>query len=127
MKYFKEFKIDCNKLKRIDLIETISKSNLKHIHKANAKTNNNNTNNDILLQNLFSFYNIENNLTHLNIALFTKKTLKIQKNLIEQLNNFKSLSILYLSGIFFENDFMIKLTNLKKLFFQILKIKIFLF
>ena len=107
--YLNEFKINLNNLKRIDLNQAKGKYNWNHI-----TANNNN----ILLKNLFSFNNIANNLVHLNINLYTLKTVKIKQNLIEQLNNFKSLVILNLSGLKFENDFMLKLTNLKKLYLE---------
>ena len=104
--YLKEFKINFNQIKRLSIIEEYKKiGNIIYDYSHFFKT-------------LFSFDNIENNLVYLNLDLFKYYNDKIEPILMENLNIFKSLKYLYLSGFIFYEIFVIKLITLKILSFE---------
>ena len=57
-----------------------------------------------------------NNLILFDLNCIFLKNFEIDPNLFENLNNFKSLKILLLSGLHFQNPFMLKLNNLIGIF-----------
>ena len=65
---------------------------------------------------LFSYKNMANNLILFDLNCIFLKNFEIDPNLFENLNNFKSLKILLLSGLHFQNPFMLKLNNLIGIF-----------
>ena len=97
LKNLEEFPIKFNYIKDIKIIEGDYKLN----------------NYDYFFKFLLGNENIQNNLLYLNINLSTIKTIEI--NLIENLNNFKSLTKLELSNFDFKTIFTLKLFNLQKL------------
>ena len=74
---------------------------------------------DYFFQNLFSFYNINNNLVYLEIDIFenvfNEEKIEINPNIFEGLNNFKSLEKLNLKGLRFINNFELKIYYLKEI------------
>lgn len=102
--YLKDFKINFSQIKKliIDKDDSIDDIKIK---------------NDYFLKNLFSFFNIENNLLYLeiDINIFDAEEL-IDPNLIENINNLKLLEHLDLKGFKLKNPFILKLFNLKHLF-----------
>ena len=98
MDYLKKFEINFNQIKRLTINQT--NINLMDYKK--------------FFEPFFSFDNIEKNLVYLNINLLLIKT-KIDSNLIENLNNFKSLKFLIMKRFKFEKIFTLKLNNLKEL------------
>ena len=97
--YLKELKIDFNKIKRLTIIED-------NFQKLNIWDYN------YFFETLFSLDNIKSNLVYLNLELFKHHNNRIETSLVESLNSFKSLKILYLSGFIFRGVFEIKLNNL---------------
>jgi len=74
---------------------------------------------EIFFATIFSFNDIKNNLISLNIKFNQRENEdedeKIAPYLVEGLNNFKTLEELSLEGFVFQNTFILKLNNLKKL------------
>jgi len=96
--YLKDFKINFNQIKRIIFIP-----NSYHVT-GDYK---------YFLNTFFSFFSrIENNLTNLKLKWVENE---IEPRTIQNLNNFKSLELLNLTGFKFTKTFMLKLSNLKKL------------
>ena len=116
--YLKEFKINFGQIKKL-IIKQKQRINLKNYN--------------YFFNNLFSLNKIGSNLSYLNINIFNEDLLhksnsmienydkevfnedEIESKLFENLNNFKSLEILKLSGFNFKNNFTLNLFNLKKL------------
>ena len=96
--YLKDFKIDFNKIKKMTLYQ-IKDSNEMRID------------NKYFFETLFSFNNIENNLIYLNIQFNSFQNYKINSNLFENINKFKSLKYLYLNSFNFDKIITIKLNN----------------
>ena len=96
-----EFKINFDKIKRLTFYEDFNdKSNKDY---------------DIFLGNLFSIKSFVSNLIDLKIYFFNRGEYKIYLNLMNNLNNFKSLKILHLRGFEFENTFNLNLQTLIEL------------
>ena len=93
--YFTKLNIKLNKLKSIYII--------------NKYCNDNN----LLFKSFFSFSDLKTTLICLKIEL--QWTNKIDSNVINNLNNFKLLSILHLDNISCENVFILKINSLKQL------------
>ena len=99
--YLEEFKINLNKIKRLTFSEDYNDKSYKDY--------------DIFLGNLFSIESFINNLIDLKLYFFNKCEHKIYLNVMNNLNNFKSLKILHLRGFEFENNFILNLTTLIEL------------
>jgi hypothetical protein len=99
--YLEEFKINFNKIKRLTFSEDFNDKSYKDY--------------DIFLGNLFSIESFVNNLIDLKIYFFNRCEHKIFLNLMNNLNNFKSLKILHLRGFEFENTFILNLATLIEL------------
>ena len=97
--YLKDFNIDFNRIKRLVLIQN-------DIINKNDK---------FLLDTLFSFKNIENNMVYLKIDLKWFYKERTNSDSFENVNNFKSLKYLYISSFDFDKIFVLKLANLKLL------------
>lgn len=69
---------------------------------------------EFFFNTLFSFENIECNLISLTLDIFIE-TVWINPDLLEGLNNLKSLKHLYLYNFIFSKAFTLKLYNLEKL------------
>ena len=69
-------------------------------------------NHDVLLKDLFSLKDFSENLIKLRIEF---KQIKIEINIIENLNNFRKLEELTFDGFKLKENFILKLNNLKKL------------
>ena len=96
--YLKDFKINFNQIKRIIFIP-----NSYHVT-GDYK---------YFLNTFFSFFTrIENNLTNLKLKWVENE---MEPRAIQNLNNFKSLELLNLTGFKFTKTFVLKLSNLKKL------------
>ena len=96
IEYLNELNIDFDKIKRITLI--YEGKNVDYDEKSFFET-------------LFSFKNIENNLTYLKID-FRYDTLLVP-DLFNNINNFKSLKYLFIHSFKFNRYFRVKLDNLK--------------
>ena len=99
--YLEEFKINFNKIKRLTFSEDFNDKSYKDY--------------DIFLGNLFSIESFVKNLIDLKIYFFNRCEHKIFLNLMNNLNNFKSLKILHLRGFEFENTFILNLATLIEL------------
>lgn len=96
--YLKDFKINFNQIKRIIFIP-----NSYHVT-GDYK---------YFLNTFFSFFSrIEKNLTNLKLKWVENE---MEPRAIQNLNNFKSLELLNLTGFKFTKTFVLKLSNLKKL------------
>lgn len=96
--YLKDFKINFNQIKRIIFIP-----NSYHVT-GDYK---------YFLNTFFSFFSrIENNLTNLKLKWVENE---MEPRTVQNLNNFKSLELLNLTGFKFTKTFVLKLSNLKKL------------
>lgn len=96
--YLKDFKINFNQIKRIIFIP-----NSYHVT-GDYK---------YFLNTFFSFFSrIENNLTNLKLKWVENE---MEPRAVQNLNNFKSLELLNLTGFKFTKTFILKLSNLKKL------------
>lgn len=96
--YLKDFKINFNQIKRIIFIP-----NSYHVT-GDYK---------YFLNTFFSFFSrIENNLTNLKLKWVENE---MEPRAVQNLNNFKSLELLNLTGFKFTKTFVLKLSNLKKL------------
>ena len=71
-------------------------------------------NNKDFFETFFSFNNIQNNLIYLNIDFDEENYLTSE--LFENINDFKSLKYLYICNFNFDNNFIIKIINLKLLY-----------
>ena len=101
--YLKDFNIDFNRIKSLSIVQDgIVNKNDKY-----------------LLNTLFSFKNIENNLVYLKIYLTKEKKCKTDTDSFENINNFKSIKYLYLSSLCFDKPFLLKLKNLKLLSIEV--------
>ena len=94
--FFKKTNINFNKLKGISI------------------TNKDGIDNNILFKSFFSFNDLKNSLTCLKIE-FNVMNKIVDANIMDDLNNFKSLSVLHLFNIIFENQFILKINSLKQL------------
>ena len=99
----KEFNIDYNKIKKVTLSVNFEYEIEQDIIKKNI----------YFFKTLFSINNIDNNLIYLNI--FFKNKNNITPELFENINNFKSLKYLIIDNFIFNNNFTIKISNLKLL------------
>ena len=97
--YLKEFEIQFNKVKRLIM---------SHDYGIFID------NYDYFFKTLFSFNNLEKNLTYLSLYVGIKKD-RIDPNALTNLNNFCSLEVLELKGFKFKKTFTMKLKNLKVL------------
>ena len=70
---------------------------------------------DIFLGKFFSIESFANNLVDLKLSFFNRCDHKIYLNLMNNLNNFKSLKILHLRGFEFEDIFTLNLADLIEL------------
>ena len=104
MEYLKDFNINFSHIKKL----TVSQNNDFYLDVFSSY--------DFILKTLFSFKNIENNLIYLDLQLTNKE--RINADYMGNLNNFKSLEILYLNGFNFIPTFVLKLKNLKELKLQ---------
>ena len=96
--YLKDFKINFNQIKRIIFIP-----NSYHVT-GDYK---------YFLNTFFSLFSrIENNLTNLKLKWVENE---MEPRTVQNLNNFKSLELLNLTGFKFTKTFVLKLSNLKKL------------
>ena len=95
--YLKEFNINFSQIKKLDILQNIEGNNTK--------------NNDYLCKTLFSFNNINNNLTNLEMQLYGH----IESKSLEGLNNMASLKSLKLESLRLNNTFILKLNNLELL------------
>ena len=98
--YFKELNINFNKINRL-----IIRPNFVGMIKTNQKYDN-------LINTLCSFNNTETTLKFLSLDL---SDLKIESDVFENINNFKSLEHLQLMNIIFKKTFILKLNTLKSL------------
>jgi len=99
--YLKEMNVDFNKIKRLTL----------KIEENYNERNENQKNNKVFFESLFSFNNIENNLVYLKINF--KYNNKISPLLFDNINNFKKLKYLYIDNLYFEKGFIIRSNALK--------------
>ena len=98
--YLEQIKIDFNKIKKISF---------EHVGDNTFDYN-------IFLNKLFQSFNIQYNLIYLYISLdYSDNKNKIDNNIIENLNNFKSLECLKIFRFKIKNPFLLKLYNLKNL------------
>ena len=95
--YLKEFNINFSQIQKLEILQNIE--------------DNNTNNNDYLCKTLFSFNNINNNLTNLDIKLHEH----IESKSLEGLNNMTSLKSLKLERLHLNNMFILNLNNLKLL------------
>ena len=98
--HLKEYK---NLFKKIDYLE------IKPYKFADIK------NHDIILKDLFSLKDFSDNLIKLRIEF---GQIKIEKNIIENLNNFEKLEELTFDGFKLKEKFVLKLNKLKKISFK---------
>jgi len=103
--YLKEFKINFSQIKRLHLMID-DYFNTKDYH--------------YFFKIFFSLNNIENSLVilDLNIKWMKYKQYQIETNLIEKLNNFKSLEYLHINGLKLKENFELNLCNLKTLYLE---------
>ncbi len=99
--YLEEFEINFNKIKRLIFSEDFNDKSYKDY--------------DIFFGNFFSIESLYNNLIDLKIYFFNRCDHKMNLDLMNNLNNFKSLKILHLRGFNFENTFILNLTTLIEL------------
>ena len=100
IEYLKDFHIDFSKIKRLSLVQ-------------DEYEENNNFNDDmIFFETLFSFNNIQDNLTYLKIHFQPQKFYQVDNQYMESLNELKSLKYLYLHSLNFDNTFRFTLSNL---------------
>ena len=119
--YMTKFNINFNQIKKINFIKYTNFDNqsIFNINKED-KISFNITNDNSIVKNFFSFFNnIENNLLVLKINLEIDNN--IEENSIKNLNQLKLLEYLELENFFINNDFTLKLFNLKKLFLSYCK------
>ena len=102
--YLKEFNVDFNKIKRVDLFQV------------KEEGINDNEDNKYFFETLFSLNNIENNLIYLKIQFSSNN--KIESSLFENINNLKSLKYLCVNSFYFDGIIKIELNNLKILSFE---------
>ena len=98
LEYLTQFKIDFNQLKELFLHQ---RNYDYFIHY------------DKFFKKLFSFFNIKNNLVHLETKILAKD---VDSTIIDEINEFKLLENLKLNGFYFETPAIFKLYNLKKLY-----------
>ena len=102
IKYLKEFKINFGNIKKLSIMQKYNSFIMNY---------------DIFFNGLFSFNNIGNNLIDLNINIDNNRNnIEIEPQLLEIINNFKSLKKMSLSGFKFKNNFNLRLNNIEKLF-----------
>ena len=102
--YLKELNINYNNIKKLTLnikYDNVIDDDLLY------------ENNKDLFETFFSFNQIQNNLIYLKIDFDEENYLSSE--LFENINDFKSLKYLYLCNFNFENNFIIKISNLKLL------------
>ena len=103
--YLKEFKINFGQIKRFHLI-------IGNYFRTKDY--------DYFFKEFFSLNNLDNNLVVLDLNIKWMKFTKyqIETNLIEKINNFKSLEYLHINGLKLKNNFELNLCNLKTLFLE---------
>jgi len=97
--YIKDFKIEFNQIKRLSFYERYNDNEYDNI--------------DIYFKTITSFDNIMNNLVYFSLIFYEKR--KINRDIFQKINEFKSLNHLGLGEIELSDSLLLKLSDLKTL------------